>query len=104
VDHTLISFVKLAEARRGTFPPIIYDNQIEAGEIPPPPPKYSLAVYAEGNDRRLTMAHGQQTFSCAVPALRTLELGRFLDVTVSTNPVFEGWVDDGKPYIVVDGD
>ena len=104
VDHTLISFVKLAEARRGAFPPVIYDNQIEAGKIPPPPPNYSLAVYAEGHDHHLTMARGRQTFSCTVPVLRTIELGRFLDVTVSTNPVFEGWVDDGKPYIVVDGD
>jgi hypothetical protein len=103
VDHTLISFVNLTEATRQTYPPIIYDNQIEAGEIPPPPPKYSVAVHARGHAGLLIMEGRRRAFSCQVPIVRTIELGRFLDVTVSTNPVFEGWVDDGKPYIVING-
>jgi hypothetical protein len=104
VDHTLISFVGLVKATRGSFPGVAYDNQIEAGQIPPPPPKYATAVFAEGHDALIEHADERRVFRCAVDILRRLERDRYLNVVVAKNPVLKGWVDDGMPYIVIDGD
>jgi len=103
-DHTLISFVGLLKASREAFPAVIYDNQIEAGRIPPPPPSYSIAVFASGHGGLVEMESGRRIHTCSVPIVRTLERDRFLDIVVSTKPVLRGWVDDGKPYIIIDGD
>jgi len=104
VDHSLISFVSLVKATWVSFPGVAYDNQIEAGQIPPPPPKYTTAVFGEGHDALIEHADERRVFRCSVDILRRLERDRYLDVVVAKNPVLEGWVDDGKPYIVIDGD
>jgi hypothetical protein len=104
VDHTLISFVALKKATRERFPGVAYDNQIETGQIPPPPPKYATAVFAGGHDALIEHADERRVFRCSVDILRRLERDRYLDVVVAKNPVLKGWVDDGRPYIVIDGD
>ena len=104
VDHSLISFVGLVKTTRERFPGVAYDNQIEAGQIPPPPPKYATAVFAEGHDVLVEHADERRVFRCSVDILRRLERDRYLDVVVARNPVLKGWVDDGRPYIVIDGD
>lgn len=104
VDHTLISFVGLLKATQRVSPSVIYDNQIESGRIPAPPPNYSVAVFASKNSRLIEMESRRQTYACSVPILYTLERRRYLNVVTSSKPVLKGWVDDGKPYILIDGD
>jgi hypothetical protein len=103
-DHTLIAFVSLLNACRPDFPAVIYDNQIESGGVPPPPPRYSTAVFTPSHGGLIEAERSRRLFSCSVPVLRRLERDRFLDIVVSSQPVLTGWVDDGRPYILIDGD
>ncbi|MCD4747841.1 MAG: hypothetical protein K8R59_00590 [Thermoanaerobaculales bacterium] len=101
VDRTLVSFLDYVKAECSDFPPVVFDFQILDGSAPPPPPEHSIAVYDEKNHEFIVTAHETTQFRCLSPIIRRLGQGRFLDLHVATKPVFKGWKEQSRPYIIV---
>jgi hypothetical protein len=98
-DRTLVAFVDYARASGSPTAVVIWDHQVESRAVPPPSPRFAIAVYDRGHDRLYRSARERSTFGCREPLLRTLSQDRFLEVTVATEVEVAGYA-RGKPLIL----
>jgi hypothetical protein len=101
-DRTLVAFVDYARASGSPTAVVIWDHQVESRAVPPPSPRFAVAVYDRGHDRLYRSARERSTFECREPLLCALSQDRFLEVTVAIGVEVEGYA-PGKPLILIGG-
>lgn len=82
-DPTLVAFVELERVRTGIPVTVLYADQIESGQTPPPPSFATVAVWDDGHDALVARAPQREVHGCTAPLLRRLAQDRFLDITVA---------------------
>jgi hypothetical protein len=83
IDRNLVAFAQYEQARSRRPVTVLRDSQIAAGETPPPPSEFTIAVVGETKAHTIAADRRRRRFQCSDPLIERLRKDRFLDVTVS---------------------